>query len=306
MVTGTKIITPNEGVELPVMLHEQLGLKIVKNPSNGFVVATLHFTAEKAKRVPHWEKGARAGMVPAMFEREYNIQYDALFGQKVFPQIHDNPDKIIVKEFPTVLSSQICWGGFDFGLRNPTSFHVYTVFDNPDGKKCIHCIWEHYEPTENIESLVVTLKKCPYFEQIRWIAYDPKLDAKDQAGIRTTSVHEQLRKSGLRKMLAGDRTFEETFLVLMRGYWKDLDTQEATFKVWNRCPNMIQEIKDMIYVTMSERVLRTKDYREKMIDKKNHALDDLKYFLSRSPRINKPTNISSHAKQNEIWRRHMR
>jgi hypothetical protein len=115
-------------------------------------------------------------MSEAKFQREYNIDYGAMFGERVFPEAITHQDKIIVqpKDYPVFPTGQVYYGGFDYGMRNPSSFHVYTIWDG-----VVYAIWELYEPCKNIKDFVWKLKACPYWDSIRFIAADPSI-----AGLR--------------------------------------------------------------------------------------------------------------------------
>lgn len=57
-------------VEEPVqsgseILHQQEGLTIKRNRKNKFVVVSLLYTADPAKRTREWEEEARAGLTEA-------------------------------------------------------------------------------------------------------------------------------------------------------------------------------------------------------------------------------------------------
>src|SRR5579871_2007062 len=101
---------------MPEVLHESTGLRIVRNDVNRFCVATLHYTADPAKRSKLWAAEARAGMAPARWAKEYEIDYTALYGQRVFPEIASNRERIVIPEpYKEYGPLQPFWGGFDFG-----------------------------------------------------------------------------------------------------------------------------------------------------------------------------------------------
>ena len=77
-------------------------MKIVKNDVNRFIVCTLHYTADPSKRSKDWQAEAKAGMSPARWDKEYEIDYVALYGQRVFPEIAANPPhaRIVAKPKP--------------------------------------------------------------------------------------------------------------------------------------------------------------------------------------------------------------
>lgn len=264
----------------PEILHQSTGLTIKKNPKNGFIVCTLHYTAAENKRNFEWIKEARAGLSPAKWAREYEIEYFAMMGQKIFPELGPNKDKIVVKDpYPTIPGNHPCWGGFDFGSRNPSSFHVYTMID-----KVIYSVWEIFEPCINISEFSQKLLACPYWHQIKYVAADPSLWSPTQQTREgnVTSIHQLLWDCGVRKMIKGIQD-EQAFVVKIHDLWRDLDKKDPLFRIFDCCPNQIREFETTVYVSMSERQSLTKSYREQMQDKDNHSLDDAKYFFNSQP-----------------------
>ena len=265
------------------LLHSQTGLKIVKNDRNGFVIATLHYTADPRKRGKAWKQEAMRGMSKAHAEQEFEISYDAMLGEKVFPEIQSRQDEIILHEGPFVGNdwprSTPMWAGFDYGARNPSSFHVYTAVDG-----ILYAIWELYEPCKDIVAFTNKLLACPYWDQLRYIAHDPSLNNLTQRDMKTggmTTIAQQFIQLGITKFIAGNHD-EQAWLAQMQKHWCG---DEVTFKIMDCCPRMIEEFGLATYVGMSERQLETQNYREALVDKQNHALDDCKYFMNSSPSL---------------------
>jgi hypothetical protein len=269
---------------MPTLLHSQQGCSIVKNDHNGFTVVTLHYSADPKKRSPEWKREAAQGLSKAKFEQEYEISYDALMGERVFPEIKDRASDIIYAEGPFLEDhwppDLPMWGGFDYGARNPSSFHVYTIHD-----KVLYAIWELYEPCKNILEFAQKMKDCPYWGQIKYIASDPDIFNLKQRDMKTglpISVESQFRSLGVNKLLQGN-TDEAGWIAQVQRRWQ---SPEVTFKIHASCRNMITEFESSTYVSMSERQLETQNYREAMVDKKNHSLDDCKYFMNSCPNSN--------------------
>src|SRR6266480_2558185 len=93
------------------ILHESQGLTIHRNAKNRFVVASLYYFADPAKRKAEWADTVKAGMTPSQWEKEYEISYTAQFGERVFPQIIENRALIVVPDFD--IDGGLFWGGFD-------------------------------------------------------------------------------------------------------------------------------------------------------------------------------------------------
>lgn len=267
---------------MPDLLHESTGLRIVRNDINRFVVCTLHHTADPAKRAPEWRKEASWGMTPEQFAREVDIDYTAVMGSKVFPEFSAGKANIVVDPpYPEFHTGQRFWGGFDYGTRNPTSFHIYTLQDG-----CIYVVGEIYEPCKNVPELVEKMKAQPYFNQLRWIAADPSLwtPNQQQSQGNLASVQDLFWRAGLRLFVKGrnDPAAEEAWVAEMRQHWQNIE--DPTFKIFSCCPNIIQEFETAIYTNQSERQLMVSAYRETIADVNNHALDDCKYFMLNQPK----------------------
>lgn len=269
---------------MSTILHESTGLTIKKNAKNGFIVCTLHHTADPAKRTPEWRREAAAGMTPEKFAREYDIDYTAVMGAKVFPELTTHKTDIVVNDpVPDFGPGVRYWGGFDYGTRNPTSFHVYTIVDG-----ITYAVWELYKPCKNITDYVGEMQHFPYWSNIRYIAADPNLWARtqQQADGNLISIQDLFYRAGVRNMVKGIQD-EEAWLGIMREHWSTSDT---TFKIFHTCPNMIREFETSIYVNQSEKQLLSANYRESIADIDNHSLDDCKYFMLSKPTVQQQTD----------------
>jgi hypothetical protein len=263
------------------LIHEQEGLRIVKNDINRFVVVTLRYTADPAKRSKDWYEETKAGMLPAKFQKEFEIEYDALFGEKVFPELSSHRTSIVVDhphpEFP---ETQLFWGGFDYGTLNPSSFHVYTIHDG-----ITYSVWELFKPCKNIPSFVEEMKACPYWPRIRYIAADPAMwtnnQQSDVMGGMLTSVHQRFVEAGVTNLIKGNNN-ESSWMATMKAHWQD--PTAPTFKIFSLCVNQIRELDTAVYASMNEKQLMTQNYRENIVDHNNHSMDDLKYFMNSQPK----------------------
>lgn len=259
----------------PEVLHESTGLKIRRNPKNRFTIVTLHYTADPAKRSAAWKEEASSGMQPAQWAKEMEIDYTALFGQRVFPEIIANRDVIVVKApHPEVPGTQTCYGGFDFGQRNPSAFNVYTINDG-----VIYAVWELYEPCRSVPELVGKMKDCPYWDRIRYIAADPTMWSltKTNKWGQTCTVVDLFIEAGIGKWLRGNQD-EALWVAQIRKHW--ISAEDPTFRIYDSCPNLIREFETAVYSTPSEKRFQTSNYREGIADYNNHAIDGNKYFFN--------------------------
>lgn len=270
---------------MPKLIHEQQGLRIVENDHNGFTVVSLHYSADPRKRSELWRKEAAQGISKAKFEQEYEISYDAMLGEKVFPEIKSRRNEIVFSEGPFIdnvwPSHLVFWGGFDYGSRNPSAFVVYTIYDG-----VIYAVWELYEPCKNIIEFVAKMKACPYWDKIKYIACDPDIRNLKHRDMKTglpMSVEQEFNRLGVYRLLMGNND-EQAWLASMQRHWRG---ETVGFKISSMCPKLIEEFELATYVSMSNKQLETADYREQLVDKRNHALDACKYFMNTNPSVAK-------------------
>ena len=262
----------------PEILHEQEGLRIKRNPKNGFVVATLHYTADPAKRSQAWIDTVKQGMTTSKFEREYEISYTAQFGERVFPEVLEKRELIIVPDFD---AEGPVWAGFDYGQRNPSSFHVYT-WENG----VFYAVWELYKPCKSIPEFAMEILNCPYYGRLKYISADPNMWTRNRnnAAGEPENLANLFIKEGIKKMLPGS-TDEGAFLGIIRKHWEQDD---PTFKICQSCRYMIKEFEGATFQDYaSDKLSANANFKEAMRDKDNHALDDCKYFFNSQPTVHK-------------------
>jgi hypothetical protein len=128
------------------------------------------------------------------------------------------------------------------------------------------------------------MKACPYWDQIRYIAADPDIANLKETNMTTgaaTSVRQHFEQLGVHKFVMGYRD-EGAWLSAMQRHWGGA---EVTFKILTCCPMMIAEFQDATYINMTDRQLETQNFKEQLVDRHNHSLDDCKYFINSSPSV---------------------
>lgn len=258
----------------PELLHSSQGLTVVRNPKNGFVIVDLDYTADPDKRSAAWEAEARAGMSPAKFLREYKRDFGAAFGEKVFPGMIARKHEIVLHApYPTFGGGAQWYGGFDFGQRNPASFHVYVIDDG-----VVYVVWELYEPCVNIKDYAAKLRQCPHFSKLRYIAADPHIaDLRhfDSQG-NGASILDQFRVEGVKKFFLAPNS-ESSWLSIMRSMWPA--EGDIKLKVFDSCPFFIQEFQEATFAGVKNEAIYLRTPKESIADFNNHAQDDCKYFF---------------------------
>jgi hypothetical protein len=259
------------------------GLTIRKNPRNQFCVVSLYYFADPVKRSDSWEAAARAGMTRAGFEKEYLINYTALFGEKVFPQIYERGSEIIIPAREFLPSGARFYAGFDYGWRNPSAFVVFAVEPGQAEQPArTYAVWELYEPCRNVPEMASKIRSCPYYPWIQWIAADPSIwtPTQQQRHGNMTSVQQMFADEGVEKMLAGI-TNEGAWIARMRQHWEGIE--EPTFLiVKDQCPNLLRELQMAVYSDPKNVSVNTV-MDEGIADSNNHALDATKYFMNSMP-----------------------
>lgn len=260
-----------------IMLHSQEGLQIWRNSGNGMCVCRLHYSADPNKRSEEWLIEAKAGLSEGRYKKEYEIEWDALDGQKVFPEIITCRQQIVVpQEAFTFNANTKFWAGYDHGFRNSAAFIVFTE----DESGTIYAVWELYEPCTNLLEFVAKLKQCPYWPKIKYIVADPALW--DKRGYSSEgmpiSPYEMFCQYGVRNFIKGNRHVEQSWLLLMKAYWGNKD--DIQFKIMENCQCLIEEFEGARYPNMTEMMSQNKNVVETMVDKNNHAMDATKYWMT--------------------------
>jgi hypothetical protein len=93
------------------------GVKVWKNPKNGFVVFRAHYTADPRKRPDLWRQLEGAGIPKNEWNREYEIDFSSFKGKPVFENDYDD-NRMVVKKLPVSPKLPII-RGWDFGYHHP-------------------------------------------------------------------------------------------------------------------------------------------------------------------------------------------
>lgn len=220
------------------------------------------------------------------------IEWGALGGLRVFPQWDQwvANGRIVIAPFDPV--GYRLYASYDHGWRNPCSYHVYGL--NGDGD--IVALYEIYGAqigVLNTARLILGedvrlsdgrhLRGNPFAGKETWRIADPQLWAEDQPmndGVNK-SVAELFRRQGV-VFQKGERGGDSMVAEWLHGhFWKD--PEKPLFRITTDCPKLIWEIGLMRHKDISARVAMNQDQPEQLVDKDNHAVDDMKMFLKRFP-----------------------
>lgn len=149
-----------------VQMQPQEGLKVWRNPINGFLVVQIHYTADPARRGP-WKYRASpkyGGLRSWRWRKEQEIDWEAQAGSLVFElwgRKHQIDPFLIPDHWPK-------WILFDPGWRNPSSI-VWVAVDtdaqaNEYGFLPVHVYREFYKPKHSARACAVV---CSEYSRTR-------------------------------------------------------------------------------------------------------------------------------------------
>ncbi len=294
----------------------------LRRTGSGMPVFRVGFEADPAKR-PGTESGDEwirrvsskypKGTEDPRFLKEYRFDYGAMGGTKLFPLWEEWKSRgtIVIAPFEPI--EYKIFASYDHGWRNPAAFHVYGV----DGDGGIVALWEFYAErvgvphiADIIQGKSVTLADGRRFEgnpfagRESWRLADPQLWAEDQPMSDGTnkSVAELFRRYGV-YFQKGERGGDTMVAEWLHGhFWRDLE--HPMFRITTNCPKLIWEIGQQRHKQLSAKTAINKDQPEELVDKDNHAWDNLKFFLKKFPP--KPDRGPSRMQANTFnWWRNM-
>jgi hypothetical protein len=264
----------------------------------GFSCIRLHYTADPdkdpstsqgAKWIDEEVKGIVGGFKSAQWRSEYEIDWDATGGELCFPQFEQFKSAIVVKPFEVPETWSI-YGSFDYGHRNPSSFHIYAIDHDGD----IWAIWEYYRAGKGYREIAKIIRGCPYFGKLSYMPIaDPSIWAKTQQIVGTSDQNELKSIAQLFYELppeeqvvfapgkaGGDITVAEKINGDLWNEEKLRAGESPRLKIFATCPAMIWELGKLRYKDWSGSMQEQRNLQESIVDKDNHAFDDLKMFLT--------------------------
>lgn len=266
---------------------------------SGFTVMRVHYTADDDKD-PATPKGKIwfdrevagyvGGVASSSWRQEMEVDWEAAGGELCFPQFEPFKNKIVVAPFE-VPETWMLFGSFDYGYRNPSSFHIHAL----DYDRNIWTIWELYGSKLGYRTIARAIKACPYYKRLSSgpIA-DPSIWAKTQQVVggdenQMKSVAELFAEieddfddkyTGPIYFVPGQKGGDATVAERINGdLWFKLGDNDPKWKIFATCPFLIWEIGKLRYAEWTSVTAEVRNEREEVIDKDNHAWDDFKMFL---------------------------
>lgn len=262
--------------------------------ASGFHVIKAEFFADPekdpetvtgAKWYADAPKGYVGGVNSTAWRREMMIDWDAAGGELVFPQFEIYKSRIVIPPFE-VPETWALYAGFDYGHRNPSSFHVYAI--DHDGN--IWVIWEYYKSGQGYRKIAQAIRGCPYYKNLAYLPVaDPSIWAKDQqvdSGNEVKSIAQLFfelpddeRVIFAKGKAGGDIAVAEK---INSGLWNEEELQKKVaprLKIFATCEMAIWEIGKLRYSDWSGTMAEQRNVKESIVDKDNHFYDDMKYFM---------------------------
>lgn len=298
------VSTANSGAYMRQLIKATLApsvspMKGVKHyvSDSGIPCMRVHYTADPEKD-PATEAGAKwleralkgypGGVKASSWRREMEIDWDATGGELAFPQLTEFEHMIVIPphEIP---ESWSLYGSFDYGHRNPSSFHVYAI--DHDGN--ITVIWEYYMAGQGYRRTARTIRGCPFFDKLAFppIA-DPSIWAKNQqqAGGDDNDMKSvaqlffELPDNERILFVPGKRGGDITVAEKINGdMWNEEELRQGRqprLRIFSTCPMMIWELKKLRYRDYTAIMQETHNIKEELVDRDNHSYDDLKMFVT--------------------------
>jgi hypothetical protein len=261
----------------------------------GFECIRVHYTADPAKDpstpegaiwIENELKGIPGGIASAQWRQEYEVDWDAAGGELCFPQLEVYKSKIVVQPFE-VPETWSLYGSFDYGHRNPSSYHIYALDHDGD----VWAVWEYYKSGKGYKQIAQSIRACPFFDKMSYLPIaDPSIWAKTQQtedGNEMKSIaqlffelppNEQIVFAPGKK--GGDITVAEK---INGDMWNPEALKEGKtprLRIFATCPMMIWELGKLRYKDWSGTMQEQRNLQESIVDKDNHAFDDLKMFMT--------------------------
>jgi PBSX family phage terminase large subunit len=195
---------------------------------------------------------AKATLPKAIFERRYEGKFTRLEGL-VYPEFDE--DDHIVNPFP-IPESWVRFGGLDFGKSNPNA--IVCIAEDPDNK-----IFYVYKEFYKNETLLQTISNFLHNENLSYVLADTQA---------AQNIMELQRFYGNKNVKEADKV-KDTGVFRIRQLLSE--NRLKFFK--GHCTHTIEEILEYHYAAPDSDGFNN----DKIVDRKNHAMDALRYAFSR-------------------------
>jgi hypothetical protein len=264
----------------------------------GFHVIRVHYSADPDKDPDTptgiiWRdreaEGIPGGLASAQWRGEMEIDWDAAGGELCFPQFELFKTKIVVPPFE-VPNSWSLYGSFDYGHRNPSSFHIYAIDHDGD----VWVVWEYYRKGMGYRQIARAIRSCPFWNRLSYMPIaDPSIWAKTQQtddGNELKSIAQLFFELSNPEQIVfapgkagGDITVAEKIngeLWFLPEKKPDKWEFKPRLRVFSTCPLWIWEFSKLRYSDWSGTMQESRNIKESIVDKDNHSFDDFKMFMT--------------------------
>lgn len=261
------------------------GIQEWRNPKNQFYVARVHYTADPEKATEEWFKKTKKGMPKASWNKEYEIDFFALSGQRIWPEWDEKYHVVkpfdIPKEWTRIR-------GIDFGQYNPTCCLWGAINYDLD----LYIYQEYYVGGRvTAYTHAKAIAEMSSGEEYLATYIDPSTRAKNQTKKMPEakddipySVFEIFHDCGIFCEPANNDTRAgwdrvSDYLKLME--YKQPDgtvIKKPKLYVFENCVNLRREIPRHRYAEQSVLMAQKKNPDEKQIKKEEHSCDALRYL----------------------------
>lgn len=264
------------------------GVKVWKNPKNGFTCVDLHYTADPRKRSAEWREAVRNSMPRRDFEMEYEASWSTYEGLPVFPDfnrtLHAKQGKLSPEPgIPLILA-------FDFGLTPACligqlvgrQIRILKEFQEQNGSisKLAPVVWSHlnqfYLPWLHAEDNI-------------FCYIDPAGFQKAQTDARTCA--DVLRGTGFTHVLPGPVVWEARKKAVEEYLTKIYAGEAALLVAGDDCPILIDALAGGYRYPEKAVDIEPAQLRP-LKDKHSHLADCLQYLCAGTNALKKQYGLS--------------
>lgn len=288
----------------------------------GFNILRLHYSCDPDKDPEteagkRWYAEARRGMSDARWRQEYEISYDALGGQRVFPDFEETVH-VVPSRLPIDSTVMTTWLGADPHPRTPHAF-LWASINKADDIAVIWSWWPHKDAIGASEDATEkprpSIPECAeYITKLDRAMVKPFRRLMDVAGKSFNADEERdyfqaFRDAKITREVEG-RVKVEDVGVVFQAAKKDIGSvgyelinqalklrpvtladgsvvHRPRLTIWKGCGDndeLVYQFKTLRYREWKGQVT-DKDAPEEPQDKRRHLLDCLKYILLDKPRF---------------------
>ena len=200
-----------------------------------------------------------------------------MVGGLIYPAFNENMH--VIDDFQ-VPSNWSVYASMDHGLANPTSWHWHTV--DPIGR--IITFYEYYHNERDIGEHAVEVHKINQLlgRTPEYNVGDPSI--KNRNAVSMTSVQQEYIKNGIFIILGNSDV--AAGINRVRSYLRPGRDSKPMWLVTRNCEKLIWETKRYRKKKYANaKIAAIHNAPEEPIDKDNHALDDVRYFMMSRPDI---------------------